>query len=121
MDPAGAALTAAPLPRWVRAALLAVPAAFLLTFYAWPVLTLLTRHLPPREGEGAWCYQLDEGGQRYRITCAIRFRKQDSKALFAWVVRGTDKLLRDAFADIAARVSQETGVPALAGSPEASS
>lgn len=61
-----------------------------------------------------------EGGRRYRITCAIRFRKQDSKALFAWVVRGTDKLLRDAFADIAARVSQETGVLALAGAPEAS-
>lgn len=62
-----------------------------------------------------------EGGQRYRITCAIRFRKQDSRALFAWVVRGTDKLLREAFADIAERVSKETGVPALAGSPEGSS
>jgi thiamine transport system permease protein len=41
VDTAGTALTVAPLPRRVRAALVAVPAAFLLAFYAWPVLTLL--------------------------------------------------------------------------------
>lgn len=60
-----------------------------------------------------------EGGQKYRFACAVRFRKgADNKPTFGWVVRGADKLLRDAFAEMAARVSDKTGVPAFAGSPE---
>jgi len=60
-----------------------------------------------------------EGGARYRIPCAFRFRKSgDGGASFAWVVRGADRLIREAFTDMAKRIAAQTQLPLFMGSPE---
>ncbi len=60
-----------------------------------------------------------ENGPLYRMPCKFRMRKEGQGFKFGWIVPGAARLLRDAYQDMAKRVSDATALPLFFGSPEA--
>lgn len=61
---------------------------------------------------------IHDNGPLYRITCSFRFRKDGAKPTFGWIVRGVERMQREAMAQMVERVKDATKLPAFAGSPE---
>lgn len=60
-----------------------------------------------------------EGGAEVQIEARIRFNLNQGRPVFAFLLMETDRILRDTFAAVRAKVASETDVVVFAGTPEA--
>ncbi len=59
-----------------------------------------------------------EGAPTQRLVCKFRMRKGDSGFRFGWIIAGADRLQRQAFEDMGARIAKGANLPLFLGSPE---
>lgn len=59
-----------------------------------------------------------EAGAKYGVEARIRFSLNGGVPIFAYLLVESDLVLRDAFGEVRKRVTDETGLPIFAGTPE---
>lgn len=59
-----------------------------------------------------------EGGTLYAVEARVRFAMREGKPSFAYSLYQHEKVLKDAFGEVRAKVAADTSLPVFAGSPE---
>lgn len=59
-----------------------------------------------------------EGGTLYAIEARVRFAMREGKPSFSYSLYQHEKVLKDAFGEVRAKVAADTSLPVFAGSPE---